>query len=82
MKPSKIGADYDECCKMSKRLRAYVSCQVMIAAALEDIPRAQFSYNFDYEHQIVQRLESGNTVSSSTVSFQTYNAHAMSIMEK
>ena len=40
----------------------------MITAALEDIPRAQFSYNFDYEHQIVQRLQSGNTMSTNAVS--------------
>lgn len=32
----------------------------MISANQEDVPRAQFSYNFDYEHQVVRRLSNSD----------------------
>lgn len=39
----------------------------MISAALEDVPRAQFNYNFDYEHQLISRLESEDQSSAHSV---------------
>jgi len=40
----------------------------MLTAALEDIPRSQFNHSFDYEHQLVRRLQSGGQASTQSVS--------------
>ena len=46
----------------------------MLTAALEDIPRSQFNHSFDYEHQLVRRLQSpGEQASLQSVSCMCFN---------
>ena len=48
-------------------LTTYCALQVMINSGLEDIPRTQFSYDFEYEQQLIRRLQSEQAGGSSSV---------------